>query len=626
MDQHWKFTEISRLEDLTFNKVLERFHEFGVDGLVRENIQNSLDGKLQHTKEPVYIEIQTGTIRVGEIPGINEVFKHVRALRGQNEYTKETIEHMNMSIKASDDEVSFISFEDSNTKGLSGAKNGHSGNPEDTWSAYAYNKGVHHVEADESAEKVRGGSHGIGKIASNAASDQFMMFFANCDEYGNKHLGGTVQLMEHELEGKNYRATGYFSDLRGSKFIPFENQFHSVFSKDTRGLKIVIPFFKDKFNNEVEIIKSVCDNFFVAILEGKLIVKVNALTIDVEGIKAIIQNTDYYPLEIEGRDYRFTPYYLNTFTNFEPLKLIIEDGKREKYEFNLYFNYDLAITKGRVGIIRTVGMKIEDKKIRNNVNKPFNAVLMPSSLKEDSYLKSLENESHTELSSEHIKNPKEEKAAKTFINNISREIAKVIDDYMRQNNPTDGLLNTNDILYDVETTFKNDLSSSTTNLTLNIGKKDKTIIKVKSHEKKKPREKKEQTETEKPKGTRKVTKKLDGDSPRVFYKIRPSLVQRAILAGNEHLNIDLRQEAAVVGKKTCDLYLVVIDGMGNEYTEEMKLNEAYKQVVDRASEVVLSVEEKSIRRIPIKNSMISLKCTLNESFNRTLKFAYYLEV
>mgnify|MGYP000311440288 CR=1 FL=1 len=43
-------------------------------------------------------------------------------------------------------------------------------------------------------------------------------------------------------------------------------------------------------------------------------------------------------------------------------------------------------------------MKIEDKKISGHINKPFNGILIPVSSKEDAYLKSLENESHTQLS------------------------------------------------------------------------------------------------------------------------------------------------------------------------------------------------------------------------------------
>ena len=41
-----------------------------------------------------------------------------------------------------------------------------------------------------------------------------MMYFANCDEEGNKHLGGTVQLVEHKYKDKYYRSTGYFTDIK----------------------------------------------------------------------------------------------------------------------------------------------------------------------------------------------------------------------------------------------------------------------------------------------------------------------------------------------------------------------------------------------------------------------------
>ena len=73
-----------------------------------------------------------------------------------------------------------------------------------------------------------------------------------------------------------------------------------------------------------------------------------------------------------------------------------------------------------MAIVRTIGMKIEDKKIKNNVNKPFNAILIPETIAEDAFLKSRENESHTQLSFEHIKDQKLQKNAKRFINNISK--------------------------------------------------------------------------------------------------------------------------------------------------------------------------------------------------------------
>jgi len=289
----WRFSTLDRIEEVNFNGALERFYKLGVAGLVRENIQNSLDGKLQESDEPVIVEIKTGIIDKNDIPGFEEIKDRVNSLKGYNDYTRETIEHMKNSIHK--DNIYYISFEDSNTKGLTGAKNGQSDSDQDTWGIYAYKKGVHSIEGDSDIESGRGGSHGIGKIASNAASDLFMMYFANCDNENNRHLGGTIQLIEHKYDEICYRSTGYFTDINfDGKYIPFENEFSHEFSKNTKGLKIVIPFLREEFNKEKEIIKSICDSFFVAILEGKLEVKVNNNNLNKDTIKLYIEDSIYY--------------------------------------------------------------------------------------------------------------------------------------------------------------------------------------------------------------------------------------------------------------------------------------------------------------------------------------------
>ncbi|MEH6938764.1 hypothetical protein V7056_13020, partial [Bacillus sp. JJ664] len=310
MSDLWKFSQIPYIEESTFNKVLERFYNFGISGLVRENVQNSLDGKLPGSSDPVIVKIETGSINQQFIPGLDGIKDRINCLKGRNTYTIETIKHM--ENKMADEIVNYISFEDSNTKGLKGALNGQSDRTEDTWSIYAYNKGVHTVENDANLESQRGGSHGIGKIASNAASDLYMMYFANCDEDGNQHLGGTVQLIEHKFEGNYYRSTGYFTDAKKvdtqtSKFYPFTNNFHEIFRKDSRGLKIIIPFLREQFNDEKEILKSVCDSFFVAILQKKLEVIINGKVINNETIIEYIGNSEYYVQSIPDLKEVFTP-------------------------------------------------------------------------------------------------------------------------------------------------------------------------------------------------------------------------------------------------------------------------------------------------------------------------------
>ena len=637
MGNKWQFSVIPCIEESTFNKILERFYNFGISGLVRENIQNSLDGKLPGSNEPVIVTIKTGSVNKNDIPGLDEIKERIKSLKGQNNYTKETIEHMKK--KMDDEIINYISFEDFNTKGLTGANNGQSDNKKDTWSIYAYNKGVHTEEDDENLEKSRGGSHGIGKIASNAASDLYMMYFANCDEQGNKHLGGTVQLIEHKFKDKHYRSTGYFTDVKNmgdnkTKFYPFENKFHEIFEKNTRGLKIIIPFLREQFNNEKEIITSVCDSFFIAIMENKLQVIVNDKTINKDTIKNYIKNENYYEQNIEDLKKEFTPLYFDTYTDENPVELVIPD-KKDDYKFKLYFKYDTSIATGRVGIIRTIGMKIEDKKVKNNVKKPFNAILIPQSIKEDAFLKSLENESHTELSYEHIKDQKLQSNAKKFINNISNKMAKVIEEAIKKNNPTDGKMDTGDIIYEVENKFKKDLSKSMPTVKLSNGnkEKDKVVVKmptgVPKNNEKKTKEKIKSTKERKPrKPAVKEVKATEESRKRetTRYNANPEIVERVVIGNNEYVNFDFSSSDDFKKSKSCDISIVVVDGMGNEYPNEFDMKKNYESVIDLSTGKKLKIEDNLIKGVKIKTGNAQIQLKLKEQYNRALKFVYYVEV
>lgn len=635
----WKFSVIPGIEESTFNKVLERFYDLGISGLVRENIQNSLDGKIPGETEPVIVTIKTGKVNKNDIPGLDNIKERIECLVGHNSYTKETIEHM--QNKMNQDEVDYISFEDYNTKGLRGAKNGQSYRPEDTWGIYAYNKGVHSEEEDSTLEKSRGGSHGIGKIASNAASELHMMYFANCDDEGDKHLGGTVQLIEHKYKDKYYRSTGYFTDIKKienneERFYPYENTFSEIFKKDTRGLKIIIPFLREQFNNEVDIIKSICDSFFIAILENKLEVIVNDKNINSKTIKKYIENKKYYNQDISEMKEEFTPLYLSTYTKKKPMQVTIEDTK-EKYNFNLYFNYDESIPKGRVAIIRTIGMKIEDKKVKGNVNKPFNAVLIPDSTKEDAFLKSLENESHTQLSFEHIKDQNLQKNAKRFINNISKVMAKIIEDEIKKSNPTDGMMNTEDVLYYVENQFKQELSNCLGTVKLSSGDKEKTIVKVEQDipERKDPKDKKKK----KKKPLKKIKNKRINDesdteqevnevSPEKLttYSTHPDRVDRLIIRDKEYVKFDFTDSDEMKKVKLCDITLSVVDGMGVEYSNEFNMKDNYEYVIDKATGYKCKIENNLIKDVKVVKGNVQIELKLKENYNKALKFMYYVEV
>ena len=468
-----------------------------------------------------------------------------------------------------------------------------------------------------------------------------MMYFANCDDEGDKHLGGTVQLIEHKYKDKYYRSTGYFTDIKKienneERFYPYENTFSEIFKKDTRGLKIIIPFLREQFNNEVDIIKSICDSFFIAILENKLEVIVNDKNINSKTIKKYIENKKYYNQDISEMKEEFTPLYLSTYTKKKPMQVTIEDTK-EKYNFNLYFNYDESIPKGRVAIIRTIGMKIEDKKVKGNVNKPFNAVLIPDSTKEDAFLKSLENESHTQLSFEHIKDQNLQKNAKRFINNISKVMAKIIEDEIKKSNPTDGMMNTEDILYYVENQFKQELSNCLGTVKLSSGDKEKTIVKVEQDipERKDPKDKKKK----KKKPLKKIKNKRINDesdteqevnevSPEKLttYSTHPDRVDRLIIRDKEYVKFDFTDSDEMKKVKLCDITLSVVDGMGVEYSNEFNMKDNYEYVIDKATGHKCKIENNLIKDVKVVKGNVQIELKLKENYNKALKFMYYVEV
>ncbi|AXI10970.1 hypothetical protein CUC15_19455 [Oceanobacillus zhaokaii] len=635
----WKFSPIPNIEESSFNKSLERFYDMGVNGLARENIQNSLDGSLLDYDGPVVLKIKTGNINKNEIPGIEEVKERILNLEGRNNYTNETIDHM--KNKLDQDEVRYISFEDINTRGLTGARNGQSRSKKDTWGIYAYNKGVHFEEDNNEVEVSRGGSHGIGKIASNAASDLHVMYFANCDQNGEQHLGGTVQLIEHLHEGHAFRSTGYFTDIEvyennSSKFYPYENHFHEVFKKDTRGLKIIIPYFRKEYDDERAIIKSICDSFFISILENKLEVHVNDKVVTKDTILNYVKDPDYYNQDIAETKKEFTPLYLNTYLSAPSEEIIVSNGE-EDFHFNLYFRYDERIPKGRVAVVRTIGMKIEDFTVKSNATKPFNAVLIGGP-KEDAYLKSLENESHTELTKDHFNDARLKRLATRFINNLSKTIAKVIEEAIKKNNKTDGLMDTKDILYVVETQFKKDLEKTMGTVKINKGK---TLVKSSGKQSKKEKRGKREDKGQRvdnkkdlqkrkrdPLKWQKTNDEIDNkkDEGKERYSAHPEMVERIILNDKEMIKFDFTKSDQLGGAKVCDISLSIIDGMGTEYKDEFKIRDNYQDIIDMNAGKSCSYKKNFIKNVQIKDGVAQLKLQLKNTFNRSLKFVYYVEV
>lgn len=229
-----------------------------------------------------------------------------------------------------------------------------------------------------------------------------------------------------------------------------------------------------------------------------MIVQVNDKPVNKDTISNYIFDKNYYEQDISEIKKEFIPLYYRTYISnqedyTEPQSddIVIKNkeieisDKDKSYPFRLFLYYNPQIRRSRVAIIRTIGMKIEDKKITNYVKKPFNAILMPENLDGDVRLKSLENESHTILSADYFKDDTKKKSGKKFINNISREIKQIIDEIILEKNPTDGKMDTEDIIFEETYTFKTEEDDKGTRSKITQKQKAKQITKVSPSKRKK---------------------------------------------------------------------------------------------------------------------------------------------
>lgn len=626
----FQFRNIHDIEEATFDKSLNTFYENGIEGTIKENIQNSLDARLYDDfKEPVKLLINLEKVNKSQLPGIDTVFKHINTLKGRSDYTKETIEYM--KSKETINEVRVLTIEDRNTKGLTGAKRGQNFSNKDTFGIYAYKKGVHSIDENDIAEKSRGGSHGIGKIANNAASDIHLMYFSNCDQDENQHIGGTVHLIEHKLGEEYFRATGYYTDIdEKGDFTPYENQEgHEIFKKNTRGLKIIIPYLREEFYDAKKIIQAVCDNFFLAILNNSIIVEItnennDKVIINSNTINNIVQDNQYYEIKPEEIKKIFTPLYVDTYLNYKPKELVVKNSS-DTYKFYLYFNYNEDIYTGRVALLRTIGMKIVDLKVNNRVRKPFNAVLIGGT-KEDSYLKSLENESHTDISEHDIRDKEEKKNARKFINNLHTELRKVIDEVTNEYISENGTMNTEDLFFETITSFKKDIEKNSEKVMIN---NDGIIYKEKN--------KKERRDKRNEKGSiinksgvkrkrRPRKKKNDPESSVEEYIIPLNAVARLSFARKEIFNLNIAEINLDSEVSKCNLKMKVVDGSGITIEEIFNIKDYYENIKDVESHKVYKVIRDTIFDIDVKKNNVNLELTTYRNRENNLKFMYILEV
>lgn len=635
MDRKFVFSRKEFDQNYIFDGTLKDFRKLQegasvITLTIREILQNSLDARINFDK-PAIVNIEFKEIDKDELPSIGQIFNTINHLDPKNKYTLENVNRMKSLEKQK--KVQVLIADDVNTKGLSGA---YSNKENSIFNSYAYSKGMHNEVDDEQLENTRGGSHGVGKISNNAASLLNLMYFVNHDENGDKQIGGSVFLFDHKIDDQGFDGVGYYTDIFENKNkkvrVPYklDNRYSDIFSKNERGLKVIVPYLMDESINFEDTVKSVIDNYFIAITFNNLVVNVKIgnkeISISQENILEIVTNDDFYKIDLDNREYAFTRRYLETYLEdaiADEITFSVGSKDKDEYKFYLYLskNKDEAPI-GQIAIVKSVGMKIQDMLVHGRSTQPFNGVLICDK-STDAYIKTLENQSHTKLEYDNILDKKSRNKAEKFLQILRSELRKKIDNLMEEEMDEEGELDTSDLFFLNSKTFEKSINKNKKKVKIEGGGELIKDVKERRDKTGNPNDQKPESKDIRKRTPRKIQK---GDDGTKFITLSNNSVKRVLVGNREILEFDFNGIPTLSDKKSFNLNIVSVDGEGREYKDEINLATRYRKVEDLVEQRELILRKKVIPNISINNKKSKLRLTLSENSDRNRKFIYRLEL
>ncbi|MEC0269719.1 hypothetical protein [Paenibacillus anseongense] len=346
--------------------------------LAREINQNSCDAKGDDISRPVEVHFTLEQIPVEQFPGREEF---IQTLHLCSDYWKSNAKSVKFFRNALDimnqDQIPFLKISDFNTTGLTGSMEDNRG---------GWHNLIKSVGSSDKGSKS-GGSFGIGKHAPFACSDLRTVFYGTLDKEGVFAFQGVSKLVTHYgNNGEPTQGTGYYGQVERNKPIYNQDVLSKDFKRTVAGTDIFVAGFHWEEGWESKIIKSVLENFFLAILEQRLVVKVGGTIINSATISdLLLKHTKNDPESFSFKYHEaFTlssrvHFYEDNFHGLGRLDLFVLPGK------------DMP---KRVAMVRSTGMKIYDK---GNFRTPFKfaGVLQAKGDLLNEFLRQIEPPTHT---------------------------------------------------------------------------------------------------------------------------------------------------------------------------------------------------------------------------------------
>lgn len=433
---NWFFEKHSGREKGPNDALEENFKTHPYYALVREAIQNSLDA-VDNTEEPVIVKFDFIKLNRLEFPKlIDNLREHIILSKEYWKNNPDAVRKFDEMIKYLDGEeknmkrlwITTLKVSDYNTIGMEYE-------PDDTNSTfYAFLLS----EGNSSKNIVgSGGSFGFGKAAYFNLSPFRAVIVSTRNKKNKVVFEGATVLATHKKNDEKLTAYGFYNCEGGNIPVTNEDEIPDFFKRNEMGTDIYILGLWDKKDRKEEMIKSILNNFWLAIHNKKLIVEVDGDRIDKASLPKYID--DYYENEIEKgsvndiKKWNPKPYY-NAVRNYglnENKYFLFEDNLEiaGKVKFYVYLNKKLP---NRIAYFRKPQMLVY--KQTNNKLDGYVGVFICEGEKGNEILKEMENPEHNEWKAENFKiNPtqtspiaiKIEKEIRDFINEKLKELSGI---------------------------------------------------------------------------------------------------------------------------------------------------------------------------------------------------------
>lgn len=369
------------------NSGIQLFRGDLIQNLAREICQNSLDAHDETIDAPVEVRFSLVNVRKDDHPMFAQ---YAECIEGCERYWGDRMDtrlgnFMTSVRKAiSHEYIPCLVASDYKTKGLTGAKADMS--TKSVWRALAHSDGTSVNKQSDSA-----GSFGIGKNAPFACSRLSTVFYSTYAQDGVRAFQGVARLATiiDKATGKPTQGIGHYLAIENEgawhPIFPEDNcSFRDLFPRDEIGTDIIIVGFSSD-SWETSMIQAVLCNFFLAIIERRLVVRIGETVISADTIGNLIEQH-----KSDSTDMRNTHEWYTAL--IEP-----EDGLVRKTtiltedDVELYIRADNTFSN-YVASFRPTGMLI--RKYRKAILQHFSAVLVVRGTQLSELLKDAEPPKH----------------------------------------------------------------------------------------------------------------------------------------------------------------------------------------------------------------------------------------